>query len=1031
MSTSQRILPVLTPVDNGTDSNALDAPRSLSPRQSLLQQTSETGKGLSVLTSVGMPAADSLVGSGSSTSLFGLRDAESQDEEHPKSFICPISGQCMHDPVVLADGHTYERRHIERWLSQKKTSPMTGESLSQETENLMFPNHALRNAIEEYFAIVFSVHRRAIRLAAAATPPLSPTSPRSPIKEGGDADQTDAVAGSLSTASVALKPIAKSRSKGHKRSDFGSNAALLRTVDGLMQCSIMMNSDLTTETVLRRIMDEAKQLVGAEVASVFLVDNKTSELYSHVNSTDKEIRIPMSAGIAGLVATSGAPVLIPEAYKDSRFNKSVDLKTGFQTRNILCVPIKTRSGFVLGVAQLINKGEGGVISGSGNRNRPRTGTEGDGADGTDGPDGTASGDGAEGLVTFTGDDQRFLEVFASQAAAAIYSSGMLEQDQAAAPAPALTSESTIDEAKGAAEAKGTSAGGATADADTVPVKYVGVPGVFHVQRRSKATQTESEVDLKPEAPIHGEPKVAVAPVEPGEPVADTDVSASGGGGGGGGGGDTGSAGAPVNLASASAATCTPAAPSKSRTTVTTTINTGSGPEDPAKVRALLDAAYKSYDEFDALALAQLTEGRPLSTLGTYLFSRLGLNETFKIDAAKLSNFLCAIEQGYDDGNSIPYHNKAHAASVMHMTHATMLIGGAGKMVGAGRWFQPWLQPQEGEGGSTSLNVSQDDEGAFETLATLLAAAIHDFEHVGLSNDFLVKTDNERAIRYNDRSVNENHHVAAAYAVMRRPECNFLDSLPRQEYKALRELVIELVVGTDMAQHKQVVDGLKDALNKHTTKAEKLARAQAVREMEAWREVDKQAQALKRAQETDTTNDDVTSGEKIEGGAEEVEADEVPPTEPPELVLQRVSPGLPYNNTADNMINADQTTKATDTANTGSLERTSSKVVMEHHLCGHYQVANKDDAKLMLKMVLKCADVGHLALPWTSHLAWVERLEAEFFSQGDLEKSLGITPVSFLMDRAKPGVTKVLKYVVSCNNSNVSTKELSEERTRNQ
>ena len=78
MSTSQRILPVLTPVDNGTDSNALDAPRPLSPRQSLLQQTSETGKGLSVLTSVGMPAADSLVGSGSSTSLFGLRDAESQ-----------------------------------------------------------------------------------------------------------------------------------------------------------------------------------------------------------------------------------------------------------------------------------------------------------------------------------------------------------------------------------------------------------------------------------------------------------------------------------------------------------------------------------------------------------------------------------------------------------------------------------------------------------------------------------------------------------------------------------------------------------------------------------------------------------------------------------------------------------------------------------------------------------------------------------------------------------------------------------------
>ena len=586
---------------------------------------------------------------------------------------------------------------------------------------------------------------------------------------------------------------------------------------------------------------------------------------------------------------------------------------------------------------------------------------------------------------------------------------MLEQEQAAAPTPAPTSAptlvSTTDEAKGAAEAKGASGGGAT-DTDTVPVKYVGVPGVYHVQRRSKATQTESQVDLKQvevkqvqvkaEAPTHGEPKVAVAPLEPMEPLVDTDVSAGGGGGG--------TGGAPT-------ATRTPAAPSKPGISITTDINAGSGPGDPAEVRALLDAAYKSYDEFDALALAQLTEGHPLSTLGTYLFSRLGLNETFKIDASKLSNFLCAIEEGYDDGNTIPYHNKAHAASVMHMTHATMLLGGAGKMVGAGRWFQPWLQSQEGEGGTTAgaaLNVTQD-EGAFETLASLLAAAIHDFEHVGLSNDFLVKTDNERAIRYNDRSVNENHHVAAAYAVMRRPECNFLDSLPRQEYKALRELVIELVVGTDMAQHKQVVDGLKDALNKHTTKAEKLARAQALREMEAWREVDKQAQALKRAQETDTTNGGVASGEKIQGGAEEVEVNEVPPTDPPKLVLQRVSPGLPYNDTANVMANADQAIGAGDTANTAStdsLERTASKIVIQHHLGGHYQVANKDEAKLMLKMVLKCADVGHLALPWTSHLAWVERLEAEFFSQGDLEKSLDITPVSFLMDRAKPGVTKV-------------------------
>lgn len=62
-----------------------------------------------------------------------------------------------------------------------------------------------------------------------------------------------------------------------------------------------------------------------------------------------------------------------------------------------------------------------------------------------------------------------------------------------------------------------------------------------------------------------------------------------------------------------------------------------------------------------------------------------------------------------------------------------------------------------------------------------------------------------------------------------------------------------------------------------------------------------------------------------------------------------------------------------------------------------------------------ADLGHLALGWSSHLQWVRRLEAEFFAQGDKEKSLGMPEVSFLMDREKPGVSEsqvgFFEYVV--------------------
>ena len=86
-----------------------------------------------------------------STSSFPFTDAsEDGGEQHPPSFYCPISTEVMHDPVVLSDGHSYERRHIETWLGDRNTSPKTGAVLPS---NFMFPNHALRNSIEEYFSV--------------------------------------------------------------------------------------------------------------------------------------------------------------------------------------------------------------------------------------------------------------------------------------------------------------------------------------------------------------------------------------------------------------------------------------------------------------------------------------------------------------------------------------------------------------------------------------------------------------------------------------------------------------------------------------------------------------------------------------------------------------------------------------------------------------------------------------------------------------------------------------------------------------
>ena len=100
--------------------------------------------------------------------------------------------------------------------------------------------------------------------------------------------------------------------------------------------------------------------VGAERGTLFLNDEKTGELYSRVaqGTFQREIRILNTTGIAGHVFTEREAIIVHDAYKDARFNRSVDEQTGFVTRNILCVPIRTVKNEVIGVAQALNKKKG-------------------------------------------------------------------------------------------------------------------------------------------------------------------------------------------------------------------------------------------------------------------------------------------------------------------------------------------------------------------------------------------------------------------------------------------------------------------------------------------------------------------------------------------------------------------------------------------------------------------------------------------------------------------------------------------------
>ncbi len=113
------------------------------------------------------------------------------------------------------------------------------------------------------------------------------------------------------------------------------------------------------DQALEAFADRIGRMLGADRCSLWLIDRENAELWSKVarDAGDRPIaiRIPMDKGIAGSVATSGTTLNIPDAYADPRFDATTDQRTGYRTRNILCVPLIDNHGTVFGVAQLLNK----------------------------------------------------------------------------------------------------------------------------------------------------------------------------------------------------------------------------------------------------------------------------------------------------------------------------------------------------------------------------------------------------------------------------------------------------------------------------------------------------------------------------------------------------------------------------------------------------------------------------------------------------------------------------------------------------
>ena len=138
------------------------------------------------------------------------------------------------------------------------------------------------------------------------------------------------------------------------------NSTQIRRLEALINASKILNSTLDLDKLLTIILDLATKNLKAARGTIYLIDAEKQELWSKVLKGKElvEIRLPIGTGISGHVAKTGKTINLKDAWKDKRFFSGFDLRTGFQTRTMLCMPMRDRRGKIIGVFQILNKNVG-------------------------------------------------------------------------------------------------------------------------------------------------------------------------------------------------------------------------------------------------------------------------------------------------------------------------------------------------------------------------------------------------------------------------------------------------------------------------------------------------------------------------------------------------------------------------------------------------------------------------------------------------------------------------------------------------
>ena len=155
-------------------------------------------------------------------------------------------------------------------------------------------------------------------------------------------------------------PQRKQPRNGKLRTAAGNPQQEIKRLQSLIQASQLLNTTLDLDKLLKIILDLTLQNLNAARGTIYLIDQGRNELWSKVVKGKElvEIRLPVGTGIAGNVAKTGKIINLEDAWKDKRFYSGFDVKSGFKTKSMLCMPMRNRQNKIIGVFQVLNKNTG-------------------------------------------------------------------------------------------------------------------------------------------------------------------------------------------------------------------------------------------------------------------------------------------------------------------------------------------------------------------------------------------------------------------------------------------------------------------------------------------------------------------------------------------------------------------------------------------------------------------------------------------------------------------------------------------------